>query len=68
MVKKTELILAGLGFTADESSKIVETGVIRFYPRNSIVLAPPFTSESLFIKDFVSSCVSKGVVVTHGHV
>jgi serine phosphatase RsbU (regulator of sigma subunit) len=49
MVKKTELILAGFGFTADESNKIVETGVIRFYPRNSIVLTPPFTSESLFI-------------------
>ena len=49
MVKKTELILAGLGFTADESKKIVETGVIRFYPRNSIVLTPPFNSESLFI-------------------
>ena len=44
-----ELILAGLGFTADESNKIVETGVIRFYPRNSIVLTPPFNSKSLFI-------------------
>ena len=49
MAKKTELILAGLGFTAEESSKIVENAVIRFYPRNSVVLSPPFTSESLFL-------------------
>ncbi len=49
MAKKTELILAGLGFTAEESNKIVETGIILFYPRNSIVLSPPFTSESLFL-------------------
>ncbi|MGI9569218.1 MAG: SpoIIE family protein phosphatase, partial [Desulfobulbia bacterium] len=49
MAKKTELILAELGFAAEESNKIVETGNIRFYPRNSIVLSPPFTSDSLFI-------------------
>ena len=48
MAKKTELILGGFGFTEEESNIIVETGVIRFYRRNSIVLAPPFTSESLF--------------------
>ncbi|MGI9571657.1 MAG: Crp/Fnr family transcriptional regulator, partial [Desulfobulbia bacterium] len=49
MVEKTELILANLGFTAEESNKIIETGVICFHPRNSIVLASPFTSESLYI-------------------
>jgi serine phosphatase RsbU (regulator of sigma subunit)/CRP-like cAMP-binding protein len=49
MAKKNELILGGFGFTEEESKIIVETGVIRFYRRNSIVLAPPFTSESLFI-------------------
>jgi serine phosphatase RsbU (regulator of sigma subunit)/CRP-like cAMP-binding protein len=49
MAKKTNLILSGFGFTADESKKIVENGVIRFYPRNSIVLQTPHLSESLFI-------------------
>lgn len=49
IAKKTELILAGLGFSAEESNKIVETGDLRFYPKNSIVLSPPFTSDSLFI-------------------
>ena len=40
MAKKNELILGGFGFTEEESKIIVETGVIRFYRRNSIVLAP----------------------------
>ena len=49
MTRKTELTLVGLGFTAEESNKIVENSVIRFYPRNSVILSPPFTGESLFI-------------------
>ena len=42
-------MLAGLGFAEEESRKIVETGEIRLYPRNSSVLKFPFTNESLFI-------------------
>ncbi|MBT8362512.1 MAG: SpoIIE family protein phosphatase [Desulfobacterales bacterium] len=49
MTRKTELTLVGLGFTAEESNKIVENSIIRFYPRNSVILSPPFTGESVFI-------------------
>ena len=49
MAKRTELMLAGLGFAEDEARKIVESGEIHLYPRNSVVLKFPFTNDSLFI-------------------
>ena len=49
MAKRTEILLAGLGFAVEESRKIVESGTIRFYPRNDIITKFPYTSESLFI-------------------
>ncbi|MGI9538159.1 MAG: SpoIIE family protein phosphatase [Desulfocapsaceae bacterium] len=49
MAKKTETMLTDLGFTADESRTIMQTGVIRSYPSDSIVLHNRFGSELLYI-------------------
>ena len=49
MAEKTEIMLADLGFSAEEAHKIVESGTIHLYPRNSIVLKFPSAIDSLFI-------------------
>ncbi len=47
MRKRTEILLAGLGFATEESRKIVESGTIRLYHRDNIVLKFPVDSETL---------------------
>ncbi|MGI9569018.1 MAG: cyclic nucleotide-binding domain-containing protein, partial [Desulfobulbia bacterium] len=49
MVEKAETMLTDLGFTADESRTIVQTGVIRSYPSDSIVLHNRYGCELLYI-------------------
>lgn len=49
MTKKTEKMMTDLGFTVDESRTIVQAGVIRSHPHNSIVLDDQHGCESLYI-------------------
>ncbi|MGI9537092.1 MAG: SpoIIE family protein phosphatase, partial [Desulfocapsaceae bacterium] len=71
MAKRTQFILAGLGFTEEESQLIVQTGVIRFYPRDDFILKTPYTSESIFIilegrvQAFTANSKGKEISLTH---
>ena len=49
MVEKAETMLTDLGFTTDESRTIVQTGVSRSYPSDSVVLQNPHACELLYI-------------------
>lgn len=71
MAKRTEILLAGLGFAAEESRRIVECGSIHLYHRNSAILNFPCPSESLFIvlegRLQALATDSEGQEVTLGH-
>jgi len=49
MAKKTETMLAELGFTEEESRIIVKTGSTRSSPAGTVVLGNSYTSEMIFI-------------------
>ena len=58
MAKDSETMLVDLGFTTEESHTIVQTGVIRSYPGDAIVLDNPHGCELLYLilKGRVEAC------------